>query len=286
MPKFLSIAVNDYPGTGQPLRGCVNDSIAWSSWFKSCGWEIETLWNEAASGVRIRTAISRLMQEAQSGDRVALHFSGHGSQVFDSTGDEGDRLDECYCPWDVQENGPLTDDELFRLFQLRPAEVRLYLIADCCHSGSLHRGNEWKPSGADNPNRSDGFGGKPDLPAQETGLISNRAIEPNQVEAVRFLPLTQPAADHPNRRPSAVLRTAGLLLAACGEAERAREITREGKTQGVLTETALRTLQRLPPRATHREWLRAILRGLPQVAQTPRMLGNPRLLDEPVFGTN
>ena len=95
MPKLLSIAVNDYPNTDRKLRGAINDSRVWTEWFKAWGWRLETLWNEEATGDQILGAIERLMQQARPGDRVAIHFSGHGSQLADSSGEESDFLDEC-----------------------------------------------------------------------------------------------------------------------------------------------------------------------------------------------
>lgn len=246
MPHLLSIAINDYPDGARRLRGCLNDSIAWTNWFSRRGWETESLWNEQATGERINEAIGRLMREATAGDRLAIHFSGHGSQVPDTGGEESDWLDECYVPWDVATAGPVRDDQLYNLFQLRPAGVRLYLIADCCHSGSLQR--RTRKSG------------------------------------VRYFPL---GGAHGRVKPvngPAVARSSGLLLAACGEAERAREITVAGRTHGVLSYLALRTLDRLPAGATHRQWLQAILAARSKLGQTPRLVGSEGLMDKPVFG--
>lgn len=175
-----------------------------------------------------------------------IHFSGHGSQVHDTSGDEPDQLDECYCPWDVSLNGPLRDDELYRLFQQRNDGVRLYLIADCCHSGSLHR----RPG----------------------------------VAGTRYLRLERGVGGARPKTPPAVVRTAGLLLAACGEGERAREITISGQTYGVLTYAARRALDGLEPGASHRTWLTAIRKGVRRFIQTPQLAGNSCLLDEQVFG--
>lgn len=246
MPKLLSIAVNDYPRTDRGLSGAINDSQVWTKWFAAWGWDIETLWNEEATGDKVLAAIERLMQQAQPGDRVAIHFSGHGSQIADQSGEESDFLDECYCPWDVEENGPIRDDQLYRLFQQRPEGVRLYLIADCCHSGSLHRGPK---------------------------------------AAVRFLQLKNAnESQKEKRRVPAVVRTAGLLLAACGEQELAREVLIGGKSYGVLTYAAATALERLPKGATHRQWLELIRATVRPSPQTPQLVGNPRLMDEPIFG--
>lgn len=246
MLRMLSVAINDYPEGDRRLRGCLNDSAAWLDWFDRRGWQVESLINEQATGIRIAKAIGRLMNESSPGDRVAIHFSGHGSQVPDLTGDEQDGWDECYCPWDVRTSGPLRDDTLYHLFQQRAEDVRLYVIADCCHSGSLHRDS--------------------------------------QASSIRYLPLERSNPRVGQRRAAAAVRTAGLLLAACGEGERAREITIAGRSHGLLTHLALLTLRDLPSEATHRTWLTAMEHASRQTAQKPRIVGSDRLLDEPVFG--
>ena len=38
-----------------------------------------------------------LLGGVQSGDSLFFHFSGHGSQVIDHSGDEEDGLDETIC---------------------------------------------------------------------------------------------------------------------------------------------------------------------------------------------
>jgi metacaspase-1 len=243
---MLSIAINDYPVSDRRLRGCINDSVAWVDWFAKRGWQTESLWNEQATGAKIVSAIAKLMVDSNPGDRVAIHFSGHGSQIQDFNGDEGDGLDECYCPWDVSLNGPIRDDVLYQLFQQRASNVRLYLIADCCHSGSLHRGS--------------GF------------------------TRFRYLPLESGSQARSSGRNPAAVRSAGLLLAACGEGERAREITVRGHTQGLLTHLALGAWKQLPSGATHEDWLLAIRARLRPGMQTPRLVGNRLLREEPVFG--
>lgn len=277
MPRLLSIAVDTYPESDRQLRGAINDSRAWTGWFARRGWQTESLWNEQATGARIRAAIERLIGSVKPGDRLALHFSGHGSQLVDESGDERDRFDECYCPWDVATHGPLRDDQLYQLFQLRPEGVRLYLIADCCHSGSLHRGPDQRAEAVSLADE----GNLPGKSARWSGNESLR-IEP----VVRYLPLGRAAGAERRTSLPAVARTAGLLLAACGESERAREITLAGETRGAFTHTALRVLEQLPPGCSHRHWFAAVnhaIRRLP-LNQTPRLVGSAALSDEPVFG--
>jgi hypothetical protein len=66
-----------------------------------------------------------------------MSYSGHGGQVPDFSGDEGleradDFQDETLCLYD----GQIVDDELYALWAAFPADTRVLVISDCCHSGS------------------------------------------------------------------------------------------------------------------------------------------------------
>ena len=70
-----------------------------------------------------------------AGDLFFMTYSGHGGQVPDVNGDEPDKQDETWCLYD----GQLIDDELyFELAQFK-AGVRVLVLSDSCHSGSVTR---------------------------------------------------------------------------------------------------------------------------------------------------
>jgi len=79
-----------------------------------------------------------LIDGAQDGDHLFFHYSGHGTQVKDVSGDEeGDGMDEAICPMDYTSKGLIVDDDLNAiLVKNLPKGVRLTAILDCCHSGS------------------------------------------------------------------------------------------------------------------------------------------------------
>ena len=90
----------------------------------------------------ILTGLSALVAGMVSGDEAVFHFSGHGSLVRDTNGDEVTGLDSCLCPLDYNVSaslggGIITDDEIRSLLVNRvPRGARLYLILDCCHNGT------------------------------------------------------------------------------------------------------------------------------------------------------
>jgi hypothetical protein len=93
--------------------------------------------------------LDRLAREARNGDRVILLMAGHGSQQHDDSGDELDGLDEIFLPADVTDwdrkagkvTNSISDDELGkRLKAIRNTGATVWVILDCCHSGTGTRG--------------------------------------------------------------------------------------------------------------------------------------------------
>ncbi|MFQ5844131.1 MAG: caspase family protein, partial [Planctomycetota bacterium] len=93
--------------------------------------------------------LDRLAKAVKRGDRVLIHMAGHGSQAPDTSGDELDALDEIFLPadvagWDRQAGkvaGSITDDVLgAKVRAIRDAGAMVWLLMDCCHSGTMVRG--------------------------------------------------------------------------------------------------------------------------------------------------
>lgn len=99
----------------------------------------------------IDRALTKLGRAVEPGDDVLLYFSGHGSQQKDGTGDELDGLDEVFLPADVGAKADrhgvipraLSDDRIGRAARrLRERGASVWLVFDCCHSGTMARGGE------------------------------------------------------------------------------------------------------------------------------------------------
>jgi len=86
----------------------------------------------------IRKAIWLANKGARRSGRFSLWitYSGHGSWIRDSSGDESDGLDEVLVPTDYQTAGYITDDLLRTYLTKLDRRVRCYLVIDCCHSGT------------------------------------------------------------------------------------------------------------------------------------------------------
>jgi hypothetical protein len=135
--RALCVGINDYPGTDQDLAGCVNDAKDWEALLRGRGYSVDHLYDKDATGARMREALETLIGKAASGDTLVFTFSGHGSWLPDDDSDEPDARDEMMCPYDVMKEQYLLDDDLHELFGSKPPGARLFVIADCCHSGTV-----------------------------------------------------------------------------------------------------------------------------------------------------
>ena len=127
-----------YGNEVSPLDTCEQDakdmqSIAIAQNFKSS----YMLLSENATREAVKSAIATASEELSSGDMLLLTYSGHGGFILDKSGDEDDNLDETWCLYD----GQLLDDELYYLWSLFDEGVRIFIISDSCHSGTVAKAN-------------------------------------------------------------------------------------------------------------------------------------------------
>ncbi|MDP9071381.1 MAG: caspase family protein [Actinomycetota bacterium] len=140
--KALCVGVNDYPVAGMDLKGCVNDAKSWAGLltkhYDFARRDVTVLLDSDATYDRILAELKALLAGAAAGDVLVFTNSSHGTYLADTGGEEADRYDEAMCPWDCKKQ-LLTDDELRELFAGLKRGVRLAVISDSCHSGSVTR---------------------------------------------------------------------------------------------------------------------------------------------------
>jgi hypothetical protein len=142
MKKALLVGINDYPGAGNDLAGCVNDTanvrglLIEQFGFESAG--IRVITDKRATRDAILDGLAEMVSTASGGDTLVFHYSGHGSQVPDTNEDErSDRMDEVICPRDFSWDGCwIADDDLSEVFARLEKNVHLEVLLDCCHSGT------------------------------------------------------------------------------------------------------------------------------------------------------
>jgi len=122
-------------GSSFPLYGCEADAAAWMRLAGSLGYLSRALLTGSARSHYVFEALDQAARDLHSGDILLLTYSGHGSQVKDEAGNEHDGLNETWCLFDRM----VTDDELSAKFAQFKTGVRLVLVSDSCHSGTVAR---------------------------------------------------------------------------------------------------------------------------------------------------
>jgi hypothetical protein len=120
-------------GSKLELSGCVNDANDLSKIAEKQGYTPTILLNNQATAANIIEQISQNAQALQNGDIFLLTYSGHGSSIPDSTGDEADGQDESWVFYDRQ----FLDDELYNLWLNFREGVRVFVLSDSCNSGTM-----------------------------------------------------------------------------------------------------------------------------------------------------
>jgi hypothetical protein len=121
----LLFGINYVRTPGSRLNGCINDVMNMADYLRSvlkiqdvkC-YDDERDFDGVSKQGMLR-ALERLAERSRVEmlDFVWIHYSGHGTHVFDSTGDERDQRDECLCPADYATAGLISDDCLKDIFK-------------------------------------------------------------------------------------------------------------------------------------------------------------------------
>lgn len=143
----LCIGINDYPGTDNDLQMCVNDMTTMANLLGGDGFEVRMLRDRFGTIKNIKDQLNYLVETAVKGDSIFISDSMHGTQAPDENGDEGDKMDEAICPYDIFTNGPLLDDEIWQIFKKKRPGVQAIWFADSCHSESVVRAFEMPSKG-------------------------------------------------------------------------------------------------------------------------------------------
>lgn len=261
--KALCIGINNYPGTESDLTGCVNDANDWRNCLAQYGFEVIQLLDAQATKDAMRHQMEKLVREARDGDVIVLTYSGHGSWIPDTNGDEPDGRDEVFCPYDLKQNGPIIDDDIYQIFEILETGVHALFIADSCHSGGVSR-----------------------VPR---AIITRRAryLPPETFLAEDELTSARNIAATNFRRNRAPRRQSGVLLfAAAQDYEYSWDTEFNGRPNGAFTRFAINALNVLSNAASYAEWLQRVRQNLPDTRwpQTPDLFGSTAQKSWRVFG--
>jgi hypothetical protein len=127
-----------YQGWDGELNACIADAKDMRALAKKKGFAGNTLLVDGqATAAAARAALLNVSKKLVKGDILFLTYSGHGGQVRDTNSDEkdNDRMDETWVLFDRQ----LVDDELYNIWAKFKAGVRILVLSDSCHSGTVVR---------------------------------------------------------------------------------------------------------------------------------------------------
>jgi len=122
-----------YDGWSGPLIACEADASSMAQIAGTQGLTVESLLTAEATRGHVLKALEQAASESDKGDFLMVTYSGHGGHLPDLNNDEPDALDETWCLFD----GELIDDELYKAFSAFKQGVRILVLSDSCHSGTV-----------------------------------------------------------------------------------------------------------------------------------------------------
>jgi hypothetical protein len=265
MTKGLSIHIGlnsvdpaHYGGWDGQLTACEADARDMALLAEQRGFGGNTLLlTKDATVANVTAALTDAAGALDRGDMLFLTYSGHGGQVPDTNGDEPDRLDESW----VLYNRQFVDDESYAMYASFKAGVRILVLSDSCHSGTVHR---LMPSFLQPAVLEERFGSTdPEVIAKRS-----RAMPANVGEAVYRQNKDQydevQAAVKANDETE--LSASLLLISGCQD----KQLSADGDRNGLFTEHLLKVWNDGKYKGQYRGFHKAIVDQMP-LDQTPNL---------------
>jgi len=236
MKKAVCIGINNYPGIFNDLKGCVNDAKDWSALLQGMGFETTLVLDAQATRANVKSALQGLIEATNAGDMAVFTYSGHGTQVSDKNGDEGDPYDEAVYLYD----GTVIDDDLRAILNGIHPQATLVIISDSCFSGSVTR-----------------LAPEPALPRFIPPTVSTAS----KMARRSFL---VPESGMPE-----------ILISGCSDSEYSYDAEFNGRPNGAMTAYAIQVIKQ-NPNVTYREFYSGLRALLPSndYPQTPQLEGS------------
>lgn len=260
-----------YGGWSGELNACENDARDMAALALERGFKPTTLLTRKATRAALLKSLRSASDTLRKGDIFLLTYSGHGGQVPDTSGDEGDdKQDETWCLYD----GQLIDDELYFELSRFVTGVRVLVLSDSCHSGTVTR--ERLPDVAASPDsrsrqmppdvarrtyqQHQAFYDK--LQRDVAKAAGAGAVDPD--EALAALQLSGGRVGRITRR----FRASVLLISGCQD----NQTSLDGPHNGAFTGRLLQVWAHGRYVGDYRKFHAAIVTGMP-ATQTPNLFG-------------
>lgn len=237
MKKAICVGINNYSGTANNLNGCVNDANDWANLLESFGFQTSTILDEQATMENLLNAFSNLINNASEGDVVVFTYSGHGTTVLDTSGDEPDSYDEALFVFD----GPIIDDKFRVILDNANKGAQIIIISDSCFSGTVTRALS--------------------IESAKPRFIKTDTIPASAILKKHFLAKTSDE------------NMVELLLSGCNDSEYSYDAYINGKWNGAMTANAISVIK---PEQTYNEFFTKLRTILPskEYPQTPQLEGS------------
>lgn len=139
-PKALSLHIGlnavdpgHYGGWSGPLTACESDADDMATIAQNQGFHTKVAKTRMATRDDVKAAITDASKKLRSGDIFFLSYSGHGGSVPNGGEEFLDGMDETWCLYD----GQMIDDELAGFWTQFKTGVRILVLSDSCHSGTV-----------------------------------------------------------------------------------------------------------------------------------------------------
>jgi metacaspase-1 len=247
--KALTIGLNavdpkHYTGWSGELAACENDARDLAEITGSRKFEVATLLTAEATRAKVIAGITQAAKDLEAKDIFVLSYSGHGGQVPDENNDEDDGEDETWCLYD----GELIDDEIYLMLSKFKPGVRIVVLSDSCHSGTVVRN------------------------AYYAGIKAAIAARPEMGEH-RYMPVAVAQRTYRNNRafydklltkPELVgakeaVKASVILISGCQD----NQTSADGTFNGLFTSMLLRAWRHGQFKGTYRSFYKAIARSMP-----------------------
>lgn len=272
--RALLIGCSQYSGDISPLPGAANDVQRFAVLLsKNFGFDdVETLagvgGDDRPTAKAISARFSELIARTEPHDQVVILLSGHGTQMpvpksqtdlLDPANPEPDGFDEVFLASDYS-NGEnfIRDDQIgIWLDELRSKPADVWIVFDCCFSGTMTRGESSSDYNVRGVHPVDAG-----IPANLLKETAAKAREVNPSNSVDKMPV---AVQNASGSQSGAL----VAFYACQPFETAKEVYRPEDVErsdehrtGLLSHHLLRSLRQTGQEMSYRDLSRMVVSGI------------------------
>jgi hypothetical protein len=231
-----------YSGWDGQLTACEFDANDMQALAKARGFtKITKRLTKTATRNRVLADIKAAAAKLKRNDIFFLSYSGHGGQVPNTGNDlEPDGFDETWCLYD----GELIDDELYAALEQFVSGVRIFVLSDSCHSGTVLRAIQFSALGV-----------TPVRPRMMPRDVALRVYMDHQ----KFYDKIQQRSS-----PRTRMRATALLISGCQD----NQTSADGDRNGLFTQTLLAVWKSGKFQGHYRGFHKSIVKLMPPT-QTP-----------------